>query len=209
MCLRHTEDLSRYLYIAHHLNELYQFANISYIFASSIQLGWFKAESVIPELFSKASTMSHLRLAGLSPEQLAYQAIALFRIAQILDSVLYLVSGPSMLRDQTFCPNKFQLDSFSESSFVSSWLFSESRGSLTPVSKRKEGLSKRVVEGKADDSPKDETNHQQEVIVKKTTASGTSLERYKEQLRSVKNKVKKCIYVIRTNFMYGFIHGYY
>ena len=46
--------------------------------------------------------MSHPRLAGLSPEQLAYRAIALCRIAQILDSVLYLVSGPSMLTDRTF-----------------------------------------------------------------------------------------------------------
>ncbi|XP_020623627.1 uncharacterized protein LOC110061133 [Orbicella faveolata] len=151
--------------------------------------GWFKAESVIPELFSKAGIMSHPCLAGLSSEQLAYRAIALCRIAQILDSVLYLVSGPSMLRDQTFCPNKFLLDSFSESSFMSSWLFSESRGSPTPVLKRKEGLSKRDVEGKADDSPKEETNHQQEVIVKKTTASRVSPERYKEQLRKVKNKI--------------------
>jgi len=76
--------------------------------------------------------MTHPRLAGLSPEQLAYRATALCRIAQILDSVLYLVTGPSMLRDRTFCPHKFQLDSFTESSFVSSWLFSESSGSQTP-----------------------------------------------------------------------------
>ena len=192
-CLQFTEDLFRYLFPANPVNALCQYASISYVFASSIQQGWFKAESVIPELFSKAGIMSHPRLAGLSAEQLAYRAIALCRIAQILDSVLYLVSGPSMLRDQTFCPNKFLLDSFSESSFMSSWLFSESRGSPTPVLKRKEGLSKRDVEGKADDSPKEETNHQQEVIVKKTTASRVSPERYKEQLRKVKNKVRTCI----------------
>ena len=153
--------------------------------------------------------MSHPRLASLSPEQLAYRAIALCRIAQILDSVLYLVSGPSMLRDRTFCPNKFQLDSFSESSFVSSWLFSESSGSPTLVSKKKEGLSSHDVEGKADNSPKDGTNQKQEVIVKKTTALRASLERYKEQLRSVKNKVRSCIFVISTHFIHGFIHSYH
>ena len=177
-----------------------------YVFASSIQQGWFKADSVIPELFSKAGTMSYPHLAGLSPEQLAYRAIALCRIAQILDSVLYLVTGPSMLRDRTFCPSKFKLDSFTESSFMSSWLLPESSGNQTPVSKRKEGLSKCDVEGKTDDSPKGETKHQQEVIVKKTTASRASLEKYKEQLRSVKNKVRMCIYVIKAHFSYRFIH---
>lgn len=78
---------------------------------------------------------------------------------------------------------------------MSSWLFLESSGSQTPVSKRKEGLSKRDVEGKTDDSPKDETNHQQEVIVKKTAASRLSLERNKEQLKSVKNKVREHAFV--------------
>ena len=153
--------------------------------------------------------MSHPRLAGLSPEQLAYRAIALCRIAQILDSVLYLVSGPSMLTDRTFCPNKFRLDSFTESSFVSSWQYSESSGSPRLVSKRKDGLSLCDMEGKADVSPKDETNHQQEVIVKKKTALRVSLERYKEQLRTVKNKVRTYICVIGTHFIHGFIHSYY
>lgn len=153
--------------------------------------------------------MSHPRLAGLSPEQLAYRAIALCRIAQILDSVLYLVSGPSMLKDRTFCPNKFQLDSFTESSFVSSWLFSESSGSPTPVLKKKEGLSLHDVEEKDDDSPKDGTNHQQAVIVKKTTALRASIERYKEQLKTVKNKVRTCLCVISTHFIHGCIHCCY
>ena len=161
-----------------------------YIFASSIQQGGFKAESVVPELFSSVGTMTHPHLAGLSPEQLAYRAIALCRVSQILDSVLYLVAGPSTLRDRTFCPSKFQLDSFTESSFMSSWLFSKSSGSQTPVSKRKEVLSKCDVEGKTDDSPKHETKHQKELIVKKTTASRASLAKFKEQLRSVKNKVR-------------------
>ena len=208
MCPQFT-DLSRCLYIANHLNTLCQFAKLhGFVFVSSIQQGCFKAESVIPELFSKAGTMNHPRLAGLSPEQLAYRAIALCRIAQILDSVLYLVSGPSMLRDRTFCPNKFQLDSFTESSFVSSWLFSESSGSQSPVSKGKEGLSKCDVEEKTDDSPKDETNHNQEVIVKKTTASRASLERCKEQLKSVKNKVRTCFCIIRIHFILEFSHSY-
>ena len=91
---------------------------------------------------------------------------------------------------------------------MSSWLFSESSGSQTPVSERKEGLSKCDVEGKTDDSPKGETNHQKKVIVKKTTASRASLERYKEQLKSVKNKVRTCICVIRTHFIHGFVHSY-
>jgi len=55
------------------------------------------------------------------------------------------------------------------------------------------------VERKTEDLPKDETNHQQEVIVKKTTASRASLERYKEQLKSVKNKVRRCIHIIRIH----------
>ena len=92
---------------------------------------------------------------------------------------------------------------------MSSWLFSESSGSPTLVSKKKEGLSSHDVEGKADNSPKDGTNQKQEVIVKKTTALRASLERYKEQLRSVKNKVRSCIFVISTHFIHGFIHSYH
>ncbi|KAL9980549.1 hypothetical protein ACROYT_G009151 [Oculina patagonica] len=151
--------------------------------------GWFKAESVIPELFTKTGASSHPRLSCFSPEKLAYRAIALCRIAQILDSVLYLMSGPSVLSDKTFCPNRFQLDSFTESSFMSSWLYLETGGSQTPVSKRKEDLSKLDLEGRTDDEPKEENNHLQEVNAKKITASRASLERYREQLKSVKNKI--------------------
>lgn len=144
---------------------------------------------MIPELFTKTGAASHPRLSCFSPEKLAYRAIALCRIAQILDSVLYLMSGPSVLRDKTFCPSRFQLDSFTETSFMSSWLYLETGGSQTPVSKRKEDLSKLNVEGSADDEPKEQNNHLQEVNVKKITASRVSLERYREQLKSVKNKV--------------------
>ena len=94
---------------------------------------------------------------------------------------------------------------------MSSWLFSESSGSQTPpVSKRKEGLPMCDVEGKTENSPKDETagNHQREVVVKKTTASRASLERYKEQLKSVKNKVRRCICITRIHFIREFIHSY-
>ena len=43
-----------------------------------------------------------------------------------------------------------------------------------------------------DNSPENGANQKQEVIVKKTTALRASLESYKEQLRSVKDKVWPC-----------------
>lgn len=94
-----------------------------------------------------------------------------------------------MLKDQSFCPSRFQLESFTESSFVSSWLFLESGGSQTPVSKINEDLSE------SDVKLKEEDNRQQEENLKKIKASAqVSHERYKEQLKSVKKKVR-CVYI--------------
>lgn len=72
---------------------------------------------------------------------------------------------------------------------MSSWLYLETGGSQTPVSKRKKDVSKLDMEGTAYDESKEENNHVQEVNVKKITTSLVSLERYTEQLKSVKNKV--------------------
>ena len=120
-------------------------------------------------------------------ESLVYRSIALCRIAQILDSVLHLVSGPSVLAEQSFCPNRYRLESFTESSFISSWLCMETCSTQSPVCKRKDGVTES--EGKEDHAVKDGRNNHQEAHLKRTKPSLASLEKFQEQLKAVKRKV--------------------
>lgn len=152
--------------------------------------GWFSEEYALAELLSKASVASHPRLSNYSPESLAYRTIALCRIAQILDSVLYLVTGPSLLTEQSFCPNRYQLDSFTESSFMSSWLYLESRSSPPPINYRTEEKSVSEANEKFETKlDKEGNNFLHEGNLKKAKHSLASLEKVQEQLKAVKRKI--------------------
>lgn len=152
--------------------------------------GWFSEEYALAELLSKASVANHPRLSNYSPESLAYRTIALCRIAQILDSVLYLVTGPSLLTEQSFCPNQYQLDSFTESSFLSSWLYLESKSSSPPINYRTEEKSISEANEKVETNlDKEGNNFLHEGNLKKAKHSLASLEKVQEQLKAVKRKV--------------------
>lgn len=144
--------------------------------------------------------MTHPRLSCYSVESLAYRSIALCRIAQILDSLLYLVSGPSVLAEQSFSPSRYQLESFTESSFTSSRLYLEAGVTQSPIPKRKEKVleseRKGIVE---DDFAKEGNNHLIEANLKRLKPSPASIEKCEEQLKAVKRKVYNSVLLPRFN----------
>lgn len=69
--------------------------------------------------------MVYPRLVTHNTEDLAFRAVALCRVAKVLDSLLYLLSGPSLLKDIKISPSKYPLDSFGDWSFESSRVSTE------------------------------------------------------------------------------------
>lgn len=93
------------------------------------------------------------------------------------------------MTEQSFCPNRYQLDSFTESSFLSSWLYLESRISPPPINRTEEksvSEANEKVETKLD---KEGNNFLHEGNLKKAKHSQASLEKVQEQLKAVKRKV--------------------
>lgn len=99
-----------------------------------------------------------------------------------------------MLAEQSFCPSRYQLESFTESSFTSSWLYLDTSNSQSPLSKRKEEVSDSDEEGKLkDDFVKEGNNHLREASLKRAKPSLALLEMFQEQLKTVKRKVCSAI----------------
>lgn len=176
--------------------------------------GWFNAEYALNELFSKTSIMNHSCLSSYSFESLAYRCIVLCRIAQVLDSALHLVSGPSVLAEQNFCPNKYGLESFTESSFVSSWQSWDAGSSPGPLFKpiNEEATSSFVLKNAGDDLLMENTKQiHGKAHGKRTKASLLSLENLQEKLKAVKKKIsfieeqKQMLHNIQEQT--GVIHG--
>ena len=89
-------------------------------------------------MFSSSNLVRYPKISSFSAETLAYRAVVLHRVSLILDSVLFLLGGSSLLHDQYLKlthRDNFPLESFSESSFTSTNKPSEegSRGELAPA----------------------------------------------------------------------------
>ena len=132
--------------------------------------------------------MSHPRLTCYSTEELTYRATALCRIAKILDSVLYLLSGPSLLKDQSLYGCKYQLHSFTESSFTSSWLLPGS-GNFSLLSNAMEKVHVDEAKKKNSGDSCRLNTQQQETECKETKVPQGMLDRYKEELKLIKKQV--------------------
>lgn len=152
----------------------------------------FNAEYALNELFSE-NVLTYSRLSSYSFESLAYRSIVLGRIAQVLDSALHLVTGPSVLEEQNLCPNKYGLESFTESSFISSCQSLDAGETSDPLYRSTEEevtTSHLVTENAVDDPVKDKKNHCfGRAHAKRTKSSLASLEKLQEQLKAVKRKV--------------------
>lgn len=149
---------------------------------------WFSAEYALTELFSKTS-LTHPHLAFYSVESLAYRSIALCRIAQVLDSVLHLAAGPSVLDEQRLGERRYQLESFTESSFLSSWQYMEAGSTPRYFSNRKEEVTEIKERDTGDEAVKEVKRHLHGSLLKRVKPSLASLEMFQEQLRAVKRKI--------------------
>lgn len=159
----------------------------------------FNAEYALNELFSE-NVLAYSRLSSYSFESLAYRSIVLGRIAQVLDSALHLVTGPSVLEEQNLCSNKYGLESFTESSFISSCqsLDAGETSNPFPRSTDEEVITSHLDEevtmsqqNTVDDPVKDEKNHCfGRAHAKRTKSSLASLEKLHEQLKAVRRKVR-------------------
>lgn len=122
-------------------------------------------------------------------ESLAYRSIALCRIAQVLDSVLHLAAGPSVLDEQRLGERRYQLESFTESSFLSSWQYMEAGSTPRYFSNRKEEVTEIKERDTGDEAVKEVKRHLHGSLLKRVKPSLASLEMFQEQLRAVKRKV--------------------
>lgn len=142
--------------------------------------------------------MCYPRIASYAPERLAFRTTVLCRIAKVLDSVLYLLSGPSLLKELDFISGSNTLDSFSESSFISSrsiW------GSDLPESSKSSQSEKRIEKEKLPVFEKEEVavdcskeleyvRCEQQLILKKMKLTQALQDQYKEQHKLLKRQVR-------------------
>lgn len=150
----------------------------------------FNAEYALNELFSE-NVLTRSRLSSYSFESLAYRSIVLGRIAQVLDSALHLVTGPSVLEEQNLCPNKYGLESFTESSFISSCQSLDVGETSDPFPRLTDEEVTTSQQNAVDDPVKDEKNHCfGRAHAKRTKSSLASLEKLQEQLKAVRRKVR-------------------
>lgn len=149
----------------------------------------FNAEYALNELFSE-NVLTRSRLSSYSFESLAYRSIVLGRIAQVLDSALHLVTGPSVLEEQNLCPNKYGLESFTESSFISSCQSLDAGETSDPFPRLTDEEVTTSQQNAVDDPVKDEKNHCfGRAHAKRTKSSLASLEKLQEQLKAVRRKI--------------------
>ena len=144
-----------------------------------------------PEIFAKEDIMGYPRIASYSPDTLAYRTAVLCRIAKVLDSVLYLLSGPSLLKEQTFVNGKNTLDAFNETSFISTKCISESELLMsTKISYNKKLPVVDKVENEAEYSKDLQCIRcEQQLVLKKIKLTQALQDQYKEQQKLLKKRV--------------------
>lgn len=142
--------------------------------------------------------MVYPRLVSHNTEDLAFRAVSLCRVAKILDSLLYLLSGPSLLKDIKISPSKYPLDSFGDWSFESSRVSTElavehrsSRASKEEMLHFEEAIRERDAE---------QLRVQHELTSKKLKLTQELQDQIKEQQKFLKRQVcdrssfKNCIH---------------
>lgn len=82
------------------------------------------ANVINPKCFSSTDLLQYKRIFSFPADALARRGIVLKRLAEVLDSVMNMLIGPSLMRDQfrTSYDSGFSLVSFTEASFESSGL---------------------------------------------------------------------------------------
>ena len=141
--------------------------------------------------------MGYPRIASYTPEELAYRTTILCRIAKILDSVLYLLSGPSLLKEQSLFTGKYTLESISESSFVSSKSLWGSNVTLGVKVSENEKSTEKVMLPVVDKDEAAVNNSkelecvrcEQQLVLKKIKLTQALQDQYKEQQKLLKRQV--------------------